>query len=195
MPPQFPIDYNIGHIGFTYVRGFTSAGVAYFERWHRLGPVQVTHTLVVSGDNECIEAHLDEGVARVSLDKYFDDPGCRIFFRRPRGWTPDLGARIAAAAAAQLGSRYNTSLILAEAAGDTWLGHWCNRLLRAWPNRLLSRVLDRPGRWICSQLVAHALRQQPELQNLGVLRLPPDTIDPQQLFDDPQIFEPAAIRN
>jgi hypothetical protein len=183
MRPQFPTDYNIGHIGFTYVPGFTSAGVAYFERWHRLSKIQVTHALIVSGDNECIEAHLDEGVARVSLDKYFNDPATRIFFRQPRGWTPELG------------SRYNTSLILAEAAGDTWLGYWCNRLLRAWPNRLLSRVLDRPGRWICSQLVAHALAQQPELRNLGILRFPPDTIDPQELFEDQTIFAPSIIKN
>jgi hypothetical protein len=192
MLPRFPDDYNIGHIGFTYVPGITSTGVAFFERWHRLGPVQVTHTLIVSGPNECIEAHIDEGVARVPLDKYFRDPACRIFFRQPRGWTPELGARIVAAAAAQVGSRYNTSLILAEAAGDTWLGYWCNRIFRAWPNRLLSRLLDRPGHWICSQLVAYALRQQPELRSVGVLRFPPDTIDPQQLFDDPTLFEPVT---
>ena len=135
------------------------------------------------------------GLSRPTVSKYFNDPATHIFFREPRGWTPELGSRIVAAAAAQLGSRYNTSLILAEAAGDTWLGHWCNRLLRAWPNRLLSRVLDRPGHWICSQLVAHALRQQPELRDLGILRFPPDTIDPQELFDDQTIFAPAIIKN
>ena len=182
--------FQVGHIGFTYVPGLISTSVAYFERWHRHSPIRVTHTLIVSGENECIEAHLDEGVARAPLTKYLDDPACRIFFRQPLGWNPDLGARIAAAAAAKIGCRYNASLILAEAAADTWLGQWINRLLRTWPNRCLSHLLDEPNHWICSQLVAYALAQQPEYRNLGILRDNPlDTIDPQQLFEDPTLFE------
>ena len=98
-PIRFGADYATGYIGFTRVSGMVSRGVAYFERWNRLGTIPVTHALVVSGENECIEAHIDEGVARVSLAKYFEDPGCRIFFRRPRGWTAELGGRIAATAA------------------------------------------------------------------------------------------------
>jgi hypothetical protein len=189
MPLQYPADYDLGYIGFTCVPGVISAGIAYAEHWHRLGRVTVTHTFVVTGNNECVEAHIDEGVARVSLDKYLRDPRCRIYFKRPRGWTQPLGARIAAAAATRIGARYNTSLILAEAAADTWLGHWCNRLFRDWPNRILSKILDQPNHWICSQLVADALAQQPEFKNLGILRQPLDTIDPQQLFDDPTLFE------
>jgi hypothetical protein len=186
---NYPSAYDLGHIGFTYVPGPISTGIAWFERSHRLGRITVTHTFVVSGNNECIEAHLTEGVARVSLDKYLRDPSCRTYFRRPHGWTPALGARIAAAAATKLGNRYNTTLILAEAAADTWLGVRLNRLLRQWPNRLISRLLDRPNHWICSQLVAYALAQQPEYRHLALLRQPLDTIDPQQLFDDPTLFE------
>jgi hypothetical protein len=179
----------VGHIGFTFEPGIVSAGVAYAERWNRRGGVKVTHTLVVSAPDECIEAHIDEGVARVSMDKYLGDANCRIFFRQPRGWNPELGARIAAAAATQLGCRYNTSLIVAQAAADTWFGHWCNRVLRGWPDRLVSKILDRHDHWICSQLVAYALAQQPEYRGRGVLRQPLDTIDPQQLFEDEELFE------
>jgi hypothetical protein len=180
---------EVGHIGFTYVPGWVSAGVAFAERWNRRSTIKVTHTLVVSGASECIEAHIDEGVAKVSLEKYFGDPSCRIFFKRPRGWTPELGARIAASAATQVGCSYNTSLIVAQAAVDTWLGHWCNRLLGAWPDRVLSWALDRQHRWICSQLVAYALAQQPEFRGRGVLSQPLDTIDPQQLFEDDLLWE------
>jgi len=183
------VNYATGYIGFTYTGGFVAGSVAYFERWNRLGKLKVTHTFVVSGENECVEAHIDEGVARVPLTKYFDGPSCQVFFRQPRGWNPDLGRRIVDAAAAKVGSRYNTSLIVAEAASDTFMGHWFNRLLRSWPNRLLSKVCDRSDHWICSQLVAYALAQQPELQGRGVLRLPLDTIDPQQLFEDNTLFE------
>ena len=184
---------QIGYIGFTYVPGMVSAGVAFAERWNRHSQFKVTHTLVVSGADECIEAHIDEGVARVSLEKYLGDANCKIFFRRPRGWTPELGARIAASAATQLGCRYNTSLILAQAAADTFFGHWCNRLLGAWPERLMSWMLDRRRHWICSQLVAYALAQQPEYRGRGVLSLPLDMIDPQQLFEDDELFEEEKI--
>lgn len=186
--PKFGLNYATGYIGFTYTGGFVASSVAYFERWNRTGNLKVTHTFVVSGENECIEAHIDEGVARVPMKKYFADPACQIFFRQPRGWNPDLGRRIADVAATKVGLHYNTSLIAAEAASDTLMGHWFNQLLHSWPNRLLSKVCDRPGHWICSQLVAYALAQQPELQGQGVLRLPFDTIDPQQLFEDESIF-------
>jgi hypothetical protein len=179
----------IGHVGFTFEPGFVSASVAFAERWNRRGDVKVSHTFVVSGPGECIEAHIDEGVARVSMDKYLLDPDCRLFFRRPRGWNAALGERIAAAAAQQIGCRYNTSLIVAQAAADSWLGHWCNRFLGMWPDRVVSRLLDRRNHWICSQLVAYALAQQPEYRDVGVLRQPLDTIDPQQLFQDDELFE------
>jgi hypothetical protein len=191
IPVRFGVDYATGYIGFTDADDVVSRGVAYFERRHRRGGVPVTHALVVSGDNEGIEAHIDEGVARVALAKYFKDPDCRIFFRRPRGWNPELGARIAASAAAQVGCGYATGLVVAEAAAETFAGHWLNRLFDSWPRRLLSRLLDRRGHWMCSELVAYALAQQPELRGRGVLRFPPDIIDPQELFEDTALFEDA----
>ncbi|HEX3800042.1 MAG TPA: hypothetical protein VH413_15215 [Verrucomicrobiae bacterium] len=189
MPLQYPADYDTGYIGFTCAPGIAYAGIAYAEHWHRLGRVPVTHTFIVTGNNECVEAHIDEGVARVPLDKYLRDPACRTYFRRPRAWTPSLGARIATAAASRIGARYNTSLILAQATADTWLGHWCNRIFRDWPNRVFSQLLNRRDHWICSQLVAYALAQQPEFANNALLRQPLDTIDPQQLFDDQSLYE------
>ncbi len=188
--PKFGVNYATGHIGFTYTGGFVASSVAYFERWNRSNGLKVTHVFVVSGENECVEAHIDEGVARVPLTKYFADPVCQVFFRQPRGWSPELGRRIAETAASKVGSHYNTSLILAEAAADTFMGHWLNRLLGSWPNRIMSRACDRSGHWICSQLVAYALAQQLELQGRGVLRFPFDLIDPQELFEDEEIFEP-----
>lgn len=187
--PLFGANYDTGYIGFTYTGGLVAAGVAYFERWHRLSDIKVTHALVVSGENECIEAHIDEGVARVSLAKYFDDPQCRIFFRKPRGWNPELGQRIAAAAGTKVGAGYNTGLVVAEAAADTVAGHWLNRLLRDWPHRVLNRWLARPREFICSELAAYALAQQPGFAGQGMLARPLDTIDPQELFEDAVLFE------
>ncbi len=190
--PQFGVNYDTGYIGFTYTGGFVAAGVAYFERWNRLSDIKVTHALIVSGENECIEAHIDEGVARVSLAKYFDDPQCRIFFRKPRGWNPGLGQRIAAAAGAKVGDKYNTGLVVADAAADTVAGHWMNKLFHEWPHRLFNRWLARPNEFICSELAGYVLAQQPEFAGLGVLAKPLDTIDPQELFEDSNLFEDWA---
>jgi hypothetical protein len=106
-----------------------------------------------------------------------------------------LGRRIAEAAAVKIGSRYNTSLIAADAVADSVAGHWLNRLLHSWPDRMLSRLCDRPEHWICSQLVAYALAQQPEFRGTGVLRFPSNTIDPQELFEENLLFEdwPASL--
>ena len=41
---------------------------------------------------------------------------------------------------------------------------------------MLNWACDRSGQWICSQLVAYALAQQPELNGRGVLRLPFDDL-------------------
>jgi len=38
-------------------------------------------------------------------------------------------------------------------------------------------------------------RDKNELRDLGILRFPPDTIDPQELFEDQTIFAPAIIKN
>ena len=67
--PQFSLDYDVGDIGFTYLHGFVSAGIGWFEHWDRLGGIVVTHTFVASGENECVEAHLEEWVARAPLAK------------------------------------------------------------------------------------------------------------------------------
>src|SRR5579872_716792 len=162
LKPVFGADYDVGCIGFTFAGGFVSTGVAWFERWNRLNGIQVTHTLIVSGEDECIEAHIDSGVARAPLAKYFNDPACRTFFRQPRGWTPALGRRIVDAAAARLGDKYDTSLIFAQALADSFAGHLVNQLLRGWPNRQLSALCDHRHREICSELVATALDAQPE---------------------------------
>lgn len=187
--PRFGVNYDMGYIGFTYTGGLLAAGVAYFERWNRASDIKVTHALVVSGESECIEAHIDEGVACVSMAKYFDDPECRIFFRRPRGWNPELGKRIAAAARAKVGSNYNTGLVVGDAAADTFAGHWLNKLFHDWPHRALNRLLARRSEFICSELAAYALASQPEFMGQGTLASPIDTIDPQELFEDSVLFE------
>lgn len=187
--PKFGVNYDIGYAGFTFVGGAVSDGIAYFERWSRLSDIKVSHALTVSGPNECIEAHMGEGVARAPLSKYFDDPTTQIFFRKPKPWNLSIAHNILLAAASKIGCKYATDLIIAEAAANSLAGHLINEVLHDEPNRVVSDLLADPNAFICSQLVAYALGQQPELKGRGILANPFDTITPQQLFEDPIIFE------
>lgn len=200
-PPVFGIDYNIGYIGFTNTGGGIADAIAYGERWERyklncrdVVEPAVTHVFVCTGENAGIEAHLETGVAKFSLLKYSMDPNCKLYFRRPRGWTPELGARIAAAAATPypqgpFGCSYDMGLIVADSLSDTIVGHSMNALTLGASKRSLCWMLGRKDRRICSQTGAQCLAMQPEYRGKGCLAQPLNTIDPQQLFEDLILFE------
>ena len=154
-----------------------------------MSKVKVSHALIVTGDNECIEAHMQEGVKQSDLSKYFNDPRCQIFFRKPVGLNDEIANRLAATAAKEIGTKYDAALIASHAIQGTFIGKLINSVFKGKPDKLVSKVLNRDDRWICSELVAHCLRLQPEYANKGILLHPSETIDPQELFEDSEIFE------
>jgi hypothetical protein len=200
--PQFGEDYDIGWIFFTDRRGLLSDGIAWFERFaeeevrsasergqgQRSAPSLpvVTHTGVCVNENAVIQAHFDTGVAQGTVADLLEGP---VYFQRPAGWSVTRGVGIAASAARQLGRRYNTPLILTQALANTFAGRLINGLFRNAPNRWLSKRLGERNAFICSQLVAFALNEQPWLKGRGVLAMDNDLISPQMLFDDPEILE------
>ena len=63
-----------GTVGFTFTQSnIPSQGIACFTRWLRLHDIRVSHALVVTGEKECLEAHMDGGVKRTKLDTSFND--------------------------------------------------------------------------------------------------------------------------
>lgn len=189
-PPAYGVNYNAGYVGFTYTgSNIISQGIAYFTRWSQLHQIKVSHALLVSGDNECIEAHINGGVKRTPLSTYFDDEKCQIFFRKPNGLKPDLAQRIIATAEAQLGCAYDLDLITAQLESNSLTGRLLRRLLGPGVEERLCNLKNHPDRWICSELVAHCLDEQPEYHDKGVLVYNDATIDPQELFEDDIIFE------
>lgn len=189
-PPNYGVNYNAGYIGFTYTgSNIISKGIAYFTRWSQMHQIKVSHTLIVSGKNECIEAHMDGGVKRTPLSTYFDDEKCQIFFRKPNGLTPDLAQRMIKVAEAELGSAYDLDLIKAQLEINSLTGRLLRRLLGPGLEERLCQLHDHPDRWICSELVAHCLDEQPEYHDKGVLLCSDATIDPQELFEDDVTFE------
>lgn len=188
--PCYGDNYKAGYIGFSFNdASVVSNGIAYLTRWTRMSEVKVSHALVVAGDGVCIEAQMKTGVAEQPLANYFDDPHYHLFFRKPRGYTPDIGGRIAAAAKGQVGAGYDKWLIVAQAMQGCFLGRWVRAVFGDKPDERVSRFLNRPDKWICSELAAYALDAQPEYRDKGVLKKPDFTIDPQELFEDAELFE------
>ncbi len=189
LPPRFGENYKPGYIGFTHAGSdLASQGVAYFTRWSRISDIHVSHVLVVTGENECVEALPDKGVVASSLEKYFDAARTQIFFRKPRKCTASLGQRIAGTALAQVGTRYDHLLLAAQLLAGSFLRRWIEAAFRESPDRFVGHLLNRDTRWICSELAAYCLDCQPEYADKGILALPNYAINPQALFEDQEIF-------
>ncbi|MFA7343445.1 MAG: hypothetical protein WC003_03985 [Terrimicrobiaceae bacterium] len=189
LEPAFGENYKPGFIGFTHT-GSTqlSTGVAHFTRWSRLCDIHVSHVLVVTGENECVEAPGGKGVVKSPLDRYFADPNTQIFFRKPRKCTPGLGQRIAETALSQADTKYDTLLTAARMLEGSFLRRWVMSHFREGPDHFVGHLLNRDSRWVAGELAAYCLDCQPEYADRGLLAKPRHAIDPQELFEDEEIF-------
>ena len=188
--PEYLSNYGPGYVGFTYSDpNFISKGIAYFTRWSRLSEIKATHTLIVSGEDECIEAHVQSGVRRAKLSDYFNDPQCQIFFRKPVDLDTVVADAIVDSAAQEIGCKYDVSLILGQATAKSHIGKLIREIFQGNAKSLACKIMNNDTRWICSELVAHCLDQQPKYKGKGILSIPSHTIDPQELFEDVALFE------
>jgi len=86
--------------------------------------------------------------------------------------------------------QYDFALIPGHAASNSHIGWLIREVFGGRSEELVCKLLDHDNRWICSELVAHCLECQPIYQGRGILELPAETIDPQELFEAPILFEP-----
>jgi hypothetical protein len=194
LEPVYGETYRQGFIGFTHAtRNPVSRGIAYFTRWSRMSDMHVSHVLVVTGENECVEALAGRGVVKVPLEKYFACDRTQIFFRKPRKLNAGIGRRIAGAALAQVGARYDHLLLAAQMLEGSFLRRWILSAFKDSPDRFVGRLMNRDDRWICSELAAYCLDCQPEYADRGILAKPNYAINPQELFEDAELF--AAWKN
>lgn len=188
--PVYGENYNAGYVGFTYYKtNFVCNGIAYFTRWNRMSDIKVSHALIVTGENECVEATYTKGVVQSDLKHYFDDPNCQIFFKKPVGLTNAIADNMVKVAKKEVGMKYDTKLIAAQAMQGSHIGKLVNSIFGGVPDRIVSKLLNSDNCWICSELAAYCLDEQPEYKNKGILSKPNETIDPQELFEDPVIFK------
>ncbi len=104
--------------------------------------------------------------------------------------TEKIADNLEQAAAKEVGTTYDINLIASQAMQGTFVGKLINKVFKGKPDRIVSKLLNRDDRWICSELVAYCLNEQPAYRNKGILRHPSETIDPQELFEDAVVFEP-----
>ncbi|KPJ91175.1 MAG: hypothetical protein AMJ53_12195 [Gammaproteobacteria bacterium SG8_11] len=188
--PMYGENYNEGYIGFTYYKtNFVCNGIAYFTRWSRVSDIKVSHALIVTGENQCVEATFTKGVVQSDLAHYFDDPTCQIFFKKPNGLTKAIADKIVELAKKEVGTEYDTRLIASQALQGSHIGKLINSIFNGSPDRIVSKLLNNDNCWICSELVAYCLDEQLEYKNKGILSKPNETIDPQELFEDQVIFK------
>jgi hypothetical protein len=191
LDPEYGKNYDIGYIGFTYsATNFVSNGIAYFTRWSRMSQIKTCHALLVTGENECIEAHAQGGVKKTPLSNYFNDVHTQIFFRKPLDLTDAIAKAIVITAQHELGCKYDTKLIASQALSNSHLGKLIKDTFGGKPEEIISKLMNNDNRWICSELVAYCLDEQPLYKGRGILGKPADTIDPQELFEDSIIFQP-----
>jgi hypothetical protein len=188
--PKYGVNYNAGYIGFTFHdKTFLSNGIAYFTRWERLNQIRVSHVFIVACKTDCIQARWKGGVHVARLAEFFDDQTCQVFFRKPKGFTEDLGQRIVYTAASQVGKRYDGSLLFSEAIDGSFVGRILKRIYGESFHEALAKLLNSKEQWICSELAAYALDEQPEFRDKGCLAKPNEIISPQELFEDETIFD------
>jgi hypothetical protein len=190
--PAFGKDFDRGWVGFVHSAGqLLSEGIAYLTRRDKKGGVTVTHSFLVTGPDECVEANLPVGVVASNLEKeYLGRDDRLVLFRKPRGLTPAVARRLAARAMAQVGAKFDYGGFAALGVSDSFLGHLVDTLLGGGPKKLLGKLLHQQGHYVCSDLVAYCLRQEPRYRERGVLARPPGIITPQELFEDDELFEP-----
>lgn len=189
LAPQFGENYKPGFIGFTHTGSAQQTrGITRFSRWSRLSDIHVSHVFVVTAEDECVEAVPGKGIIKSALGRYFEDPKTQVFFRKPRKCSPALGQRIADAALAQVGTKYENLLLAAQTLEGSFLRRWLMTHFRGCPDHFSGRLLNRDSRWISCELAAYCLDCQPEYADKGILAQQAHGITPQELFEDQEIF-------
>ncbi|MCB2228818.1 MAG: hypothetical protein KQH53_19245 [Desulfarculaceae bacterium] len=186
--PVYGVTYEPGLVGFSRVAGdFVSDGISIFTGDEAISGVAVTHAFLVENEDYCIEA-TGEGVVRNYLEEYFDGKHL-VYFRRPKGLTPDKASLLLDAARAKLGQGYSYAGIFGMLmdkvckVGDFIPG------LNHCRNPFNSR-----SSWFCSELVSFALHCMPEYRGSELLKTyHPSRVSPQRLFES-DLLEPWSLR-
>lgn len=193
---KYGVDYQKGDIGFTFdKKSWISSGIAHFTRWQRKSNIKIDHALIIIDDSTCIEAISDTGVAVKKLKDYFNNQNTVIFFKRLKGINKKIADEIVKNAKAEVGKKYAKILLLVGIIRGSYIGHWIDKITH---NKFFDKqfqLINRGRSFLCSELVAHCLQKAKlwPYHNEGILKRPAAAINPQELFEDENIFESGRI--
>lgn len=189
--PEYGRNYDRGWIGFNHASSWMSKGIARLTEPQRKSGIPISHAFIVTGEDECVEAAFRKGVVKSSLtEAYFDKPDRYVIFRKPLGLNDDLADRIVTTARAELGTDFNNAALLSSLMAESFLGSVVDRLFDGELEKCIAKLAEDEDRWICSELAAYCLNQQPEFQGRGILRKSEAAIEPQALFEADELFHP-----
>ncbi len=195
--PSYGNNYKKGYIGFCYTpSSFFSKTIAKVTKYCNYSGIQVSHVLVVTGENTCIEADAQSNkVIESPLTKYFNDNERIISFRKPRNLTENAAIEIAALAKSKLGCGYEYAQIVGH-LGKALPGiKQFNKLTHNFFVDIISCIIDNKDKFICSELAAYSLKhaQSWEYRNKGILSRITTRVNPQELFEDRVIFSDWTV--
>jgi len=190
--PQYGINYKEGYVGFTFgCVSLISQGIAHFTRFNRNSNIKVSHAFIVTGEDQCIEALVKDGVVLSSLSTYFNDENCLVFFRKPIDLDEKAISEIINAAKSRLNNNYNKKLLIDHVRESNIIWRFFKRIFGDNEKILFGKNQDQ--KWICSQLVSSCLNSSSKYKNKGILAKREGLISPQDLFEDQKIFEPWKV--
>ncbi|MCX7869562.1 MAG: hypothetical protein N2322_06385 [Terrimicrobiaceae bacterium] len=189
LAPKFGENYKVGYIGFLLrAESPAASGICFFPGGLEPSRLRARRVFVVTGENRGVEAGGAKGVTEASLDRHFDDPRVLVVFRKPRKLDTATGQRIAAAALAQAGLRYDHLLAAAKLLDSSFLGRWLRSAFPEPRARFPGLLEDRDDAWVSAELAAHCLAAQPQYAEAGILARRAHPIHPQELFEDAELF-------
>ncbi|MCO6045507.1 hypothetical protein NG895_16470 [Aeoliella sp. ICT_H6.2] len=192
--PVYGENYDRGWIGFNHASSFMARGIALVTYSQRQRGIPISHAFIVTGEDSCVEAAFGKGVVRSSLTKqYFDNPERYVVFRKPRGLDADLAERIVQCAEQEVGAEFNNKILFSSVARKTLLTTIVDSLYSGDADHAIASLCEEDDAWICSELAAYVLRQQPEFHDVGVLKRPCGAVEPQLLFESDELFEPLEV--
>lgn len=195
--PKYGENYKKGYIGFCYYpTSFFSKAIATVTKYCNYSGINISHVLIVTGENKCVEADAaSRKVIESPLTKYFDNPERIISFRKPKEMTEQVGNEIAMLAESKLGCGYEYAQIAGHLGKSLPGIKQFNKLTHNFFVDIISCLIDNKDKFICSELAAYSLKhaQSWQYRNKGILSRLTTRVNPQELFEDRVIFTDWTI--
>lgn len=154
--------------------------------------IKISHALIVIDENTCVEADANERkVIKSPLSKYFNNQNKIISFRKPRDLSDEIANVISETAISKIGCPYEFKQIVSHINHSLPFIHQFNKLSHNFVVDIISRVIDNPDKFICSELAAFCLKSAKDWKyhDKGILSRLTCRVNPQELFEDRVIFK------